>query len=255
MPNPLFLECEVYGMYLESFLHSLEMLRKPELVDNSAYPNLSPDQIIYYGYEPVAAERKEAQGSCRLYYCTREAPLSTQWIDVSVQYGYLQALRNERIDLCNAISNENAAVVMKEALWLFDALTCSNYHYLDLQESSGLFTLRAICGNNEVEEGESVLWLFGNNVLARDISLAQAQYFVKRYIKASPYYLEEMERQDTGSAFEEAFQSEVLAYYKLCPPFLQSEYVTGKRNLELEDFVQALDAEISGKIRNICTKL
>lgn len=64
-----------------------------------------------------------------------------------------------------------------------------------------------------------------------------------------------MEQQDTGSAFEEAFQSEVLAYYKLCPPFLQSEYVTGKRNLELEDFVQALDAEISGKIRNTCTKL
>ena len=95
MPNPLFLECEVYGMYLESFLHSLDMLRKPELVDNSAYPNLSPDQIIYYGYELAGEERKEAQPACRLYYCTLKAPLSTQWIDVSVQYGYLQALDAE----------------------------------------------------------------------------------------------------------------------------------------------------------------
>ena len=216
-------------MNLQKFIASLDLLRMPEMIDKNNYPNYPIEDIIYLGYE-------HNHEKCWLQYCTIDEPMTAQSLDVTQQWEYLQALRIPSPD----VSNRN--VELLEGIWLFDVISTSHFSFLNLVVGTSIDVLYAMYTDNRLETSEAVLWSFNNNILLRDIAVAQIKYFIKRYISFSSYHSQAgLSKKD----FNEKLKLAVIDYIKkteTCGRF-KSEPITGKHNRELEDLIQQLAYE------------
>jgi len=226
-------------MYLERFIASLDLLRKPEFLDPGLYESFMQEEVFCYGYAPS----KEEDGSlrCFLHYCPFGAPLRQLRLEITKPWKYKIRLDEESIDLENAIGAEALRRLFFEAFRLYDGLSYASkrFHVLDLQEPGSLDILLAISQKEDCE-GE-LMDIFHNNLFMRDLYYSQLRYFVKRYIKYSPLYEESKARLDTEAAFDEAFSSVLSEYHANFSGIRRlTQDITGFANPELDDLMDQL---------------
>lgn len=226
-------------MYLNRFLQSLGLLRKPEYIDTAIYPDCAAEGIVYSGYE----EYCDAGGNkrCLLHYCVKNDLLNDNTVDITERWLYLQRLDEEPIDLKNAIDEDEIRIALLEALWLFDVISAYDIPYASIDHAGSITTVYAAAKCYGSAESSN-LFGFGNNVFRRDLVYSQARYFVKCYIKALPSYDELKAELDTKELFDEAFKRALSEYYpKESIHGNKSIRITGVSNSELDDFIEQME--------------
>ncbi len=174
-------------MYLKGFIESLAMIRHPEFFDPTAYLQCPAEDIFTFGYE----EEKNDSGEpvCLLHYCMRDDCRNIKSIDITEQWKHMQQLKEEAVDLTNAIDPDDIETAILEGILIIDAITNYNYNvpFVDIAEWSSMTAIYAIVTDTDYF-GEPVLPLFGNNIFLRDLVMEQMKFMTKRYITASPLY-------------------------------------------------------------------
>jgi len=243
-------------MHIKDYLESLSVLRRPEFFDPAAYFQYPAEDIFTLGYE----EEMNDSGVpvCRLHYCIRDDCRNIKSIDITEQWKYMQQLKEEAIDLTNAIDLSDIETAFLESILILDAITNYNYNvpFVDIAQWSGMTAIHAIVTNTDYS-GEPVLPLFGNNIFLRDLVMEQMKFMAKRYIAASPLYHHEKATDNSQELFEEHFVNAVQKYHditNLSLEMMKSSIVTGRRNQELDDFIEQISYDYedlsSDKARN-----
>lgn len=229
-------------MYLKGFIESLAILRRPEFFSPAAYLQYPAEAVFTLGYD----EEKNEDGEkvCKLHYCLRDECRSIRSVDITEQWKYMRQLKEETIDLANAIDPGDIETVFLEGVMIVDAITNYDYNvpFIDTAEWAGMTATHAIVTNTDYSD-EPVLPLFGNNIFLRDLVMEQMKFMVKRYIIASPLYNCAKATTNTQDLFEEHFSNAVKKYHDatwLSLDQMKSTTVTGRRNQELDDFIEQI---------------
>lgn len=229
-------------MYILNFLKSLELLKKKELPDFSCFPK---DQVIYYGYYKKEELLKEnvqldllpnhGENNHYLTYAFINDVYTINYIPIDQFINYINKLNEEDCKFKrSSLMLRDAAFF--ESIWLFDELACLKINpYFEADIKYG-FSAIFLYKDNGYDQA-SLLNLFDNNPIRRDVFFAQFFYFVKKYIK---HRLSEGKQFTNMSHFKEQLLNTIIDYTNKSPNHYKSSLVTQCDNKEFDDFVQQL---------------
>lgn len=230
-------------MYIFKFLKSLKLLRKEYLPDFDYFPKV---KVIYYGQYKIEDLLEEhvsldllpnhESNIHYLAYAFLNDIYTIKYLPIDQFVNYINMLNEEDCKFKrSSLMLRDAAVF--EAIWLFDKLACLKTNpFFEADIKYGFSAINLYRDNGH--DHESLLNLFDNNPIRRDIFFEQFVYFVKKYVK---HRLTKGTQVSSSSRFKEHLLNTIISYENESPNHYKSSLITNKENKEFDDFIQQLD--------------
>lgn len=230
-------------MYILNFLKSLKLLKKEQLPNFNNFPK---EPVIYYGYyKKEELLKNNVQSDLLPDYESNNYYLAYAFLNNVYTINYMPI--DQFIDYINKLNEEDckfkkSSLMLRdaaffEAVWLFDKLACLKFNpFFEANIKYGFSAISLYKNNGDNQE--SLLNLFDNNPIKRDIFFAQFFYFVKKYIKHRLYKGKQFANM---SHFKEQLLNTITNYTNNPPNHYKSSLITQSDNKEFDDFIQQLN--------------
>ena len=230
-------------MYILNFFESLKLLKKEELPDFNCFPK---EKAIYYGQytkeellkDKVLLDLLPNHESSNYYlaYALINDVYTINYIVIDQYIDYINRLNEEDCQFKRSnLMIRDAAFF--EAVWLFDELACLKINPFFEADIKHGYSALSLYKDNGYDQ-ESLLSLFDNNPIKRNIFFAQFFYFVKKYVK---HRLSKGKQFVNMRDFEGRIVSTIKDYDNKSPNHYKSFLVTHDDNKEFDDFIQQLN--------------
>ena len=124
---------------------------------------------------------KNESNNYYLGYATLDDVYTVKYLPIDQFIDYIDKLNNEDTQYYRTSPQKRDAAIF-EAIWLFDELACVKVNPFFAADITFGYSALSLYFNNGYEQ-ESLLSLFDNNPVRRNIFFAQFFYFVKKYLK------------------------------------------------------------------------
>lgn len=231
-------------MYIFNFFESLKLLKKEELPDFKCFPK---EKAIYYGYykkeellnENVSLDLLPNYESSNYYlaYAFLDDVYTIHYMAIDQFIDYMNKLNEEECQFKRTNLMVRDAAFF-ESVWLFDELACLNVNPFFEADIRYGYSAISIYKDNGYDQ-ESLLNIFDNNPIRRDIFFAQFFYFIKKYVK---HRLSKGKQLVNMRDFKARVLSSIRDYDDKSPNHYKSHLVTHDDNKEFDDFIQQLNS-------------
>lgn len=231
-------------MYLHKFLYEVGQKLAPYVHTNLDF---DVSDAICIGYSDTSKEdgyekQNFEEGHIYIGFSTLadlQTSMSIRWFDVTKHIAYIEECNSVAVDLGNMPDVE---VALSEAIWLIEELGANEH--VAWPNGCNYEVLSAYCRQNNYNEAPLLQEYFGNNMLWRDLTIAQLKYIIKMYLICSPYSI-------SSSASPQMTDGQDLDYliktmvnrFDDHPPLSgwDTQSYTGVSNPELDDFLQQVN--------------
>lgn len=233
-------------MYLPKFLYQVNQALAPyqNFHLDLDFPT-EDDPIICVGYSDLS-KKEESWGNApfeeghtyigfsrlKNLQCSMA---SIQWFDVSKHIAYMEGLNQLPVDLSCL---QNIEVAITEAIWLIDVLGANDQ--ISWPPGCNYEVLSAYYHCNNYDGASLLREYFGNNILWRDIAIAQLKFIIKTYLLSSPHYTGSANPSSPTTSCELDYLIGIMVNkFRESPPQndWDTQSYTGLLNQELDDFL------------------